>query len=161
MQKAIMLVLLMTLCASCGNNATPSQPPSAAAATPSTPDPRIIYDLRDKCGREAREWFKHFYGDGVSRKSDGESHSSYTNHYNERLNRCYALLASNVVIRDEQTHKIILSDQRALVDVSENKDIGNYLKLSDMDNAMACKIGEQKCSSLEEWESLAASYMDQ
>jgi hypothetical protein len=166
MRKTILAAGMVAafLFASCSENAAPVVPqskPSPVQSAPPALDPRIIYDLREKCGRDTREWFKHFYGDGSSRTTDGESHSSYTNHYNERLNRCYALLASTGFIRDSKTHKVRMSDDRTLVDVSENRDLGNYFKFSDMDRSMACNIGDKNCASRGEWEGLVAPYMEQ
>jgi hypothetical protein len=160
----IPVALLPPLCAACGINASPPPPPQQApppvSQAPPVPDPRVVYDLREKCGREAREWFKHFYGDGHSRDVNGESHSNYTNHYNERLNRCYALLGTTGFIRDSSTHKLKESDNRVLVDVSENKDLGSYFKFSDMNRPMECNVGEKNCESLDEWNGLTALYVE-
>jgi hypothetical protein len=122
-------------------------------------DPRVAFDLQERCGRDARDWFQHFYGDGQSHGKDFSS-SNYTNHYNAKLNRCFAVVSSFSTLRDEKTKQTKSSDDRHLVDINENKDVGSYFKFSDMSGPMQCSVGENRCASQGEWEATVASYMD-
>lgn len=141
----------------CAPYAASSPPP--AASQPS--DPRLMYDLSEKCGRDSREWFKHFYGDGRTSDSDSSTMSGYTNHYNTKLNKCFALLEGTGTLHDVKTRKTRVSDSRQLVDVNENRDTASYFRFLDMDRTMMCSLGEKVCGSLQEWQSLVAPYMEQ
>ncbi len=41
------------------------------------------YELQERCGKRAEEFFKREYGSGISHTEDGYSMSGYTNHYNK------------------------------------------------------------------------------
>ena len=154
---AVCLLFGVFLLASCTKN----QQPPPIAAVPSglaVPDPRIAYDLREKCGRDAREWFQHFYGDGQSHTKDFST-TSFTNHYQAKLNGCFAVVRGFTVLRDEKTKKSKNSDDWHLVDISENNDLGAYFQFSDMPTPMACSVGNLQCGSREAWETLTAPYM--
>ncbi len=53
------------------------------------------------------------------------------------------------------------ADDRHLVDVVENNDVGAFFKFSDMAVPMQCTFGERRCGSLAEWEAIVAPYMDE
>jgi Protein of unknown function (DUF4236) len=154
-------VTVAALSISCSNQTPPPQPPPVAVIPPpAAPDPRIAYDLQEKCGRDAREWFKHFYGDGQSHTKDFSS-SSYRNHYSAKLHRCFALLSSFSILRDDKTKKMKSADDQHLVDINENNDIGTYFKFSDMQTPMSCSLEDQKCGSPEEWKMAIGPYLEQ
>jgi hypothetical protein len=146
--------------ASCGDKHLPPPASAPVAAEPIKPDPRIDYDVREKCGRDARDWFQHFFDDGQSHTKDFSS-SNYTNHYNVKLNRCFALVTTFSVLHDEKTKKSKSADDRHLVDIAENNDIGTYFKFSDTLAPMQCAFGERRCASQGEWEAAVAPYMEQ
>jgi hypothetical protein len=87
--SAGLLMLLLLISASCGNSAPP---PSAVQSPSPAANPRIVYEMREKCGRDAREWFQHFYGNDPEPVGGFAFNNDFKNHYNERLNRCYAVL---------------------------------------------------------------------
>ena len=134
-------------------------PGVAAAPIPPT-DSRVTYELRERCGRESRDWFKHFYGDGASKTKDYEGTSGYTNHYNIAQGRCLALITTVGFSRSAKTDKVNMSDARDLVDVSENKTIGEYYRFRDNAQPMQCSLAGADCTSQNGWESLAAPYME-
>jgi hypothetical protein len=161
--SAVFIALAGSLSASC-NNATPvasQQAPIPAPPALSTPDPRIVYELREKCGHDAREWFQHLFGNGTFNAKNFTSTSGFSNHYNEHLNRCYAVLATSRILRDQKTNKVRMSESKNLVDIAENKDRASYFKFSDMDRPMTCNFEDRYCATLEEWEGLVVPYMGQ
>src|ERR1700736_6554648 len=88
----VLVVVALSASVSCSNEEPPPQlarPPATSVSLAPTaapaPDPRISYDLSEKCARDAREWFKHFYGDRNSSNREGTSMSAYSNHYNAKL----------------------------------------------------------------------------
>jgi hypothetical protein len=145
----------------CPKTPSVATPVPGIAVAPRPPiDPRVTYELRERCGRESREWFKHFYGDGSSKSQDYEGFSSYTNHYNTQQERCLALITTSGFSRSAKTNKINMSDARDLVDVSENKTIGEYFRFRDNAQPMQCSLAGTDCNSQNGWERLVAPYMD-
>jgi hypothetical protein len=139
------------------------EPPAKVVTAPAlttqpVANPGTLYDLQEKCGRVARDWFKQFFGDGQSHTKDFSS-SNYTNHYNGKLNRCFVVVASFSTIRDDKTKQIKSADDRHLVDVNENAAVGAYFKFSDMQRTMSCGVAGQNCGSQPEWEQAVNSYM--
>lgn len=147
----------------CGQRAAPpttsSQPNSESAPKP--PDPREIFELREKCAHEALLWFKELYGSsGYSKSGDTESRSDYTNHYNLNSNRCFALVSSTNITSDSKTHKMSMAVARSLVDVQENRTLGDYFKSNDLPVPTLCSFGESSCTSQIDWEQHAKPYME-
>lgn len=152
--------IILTACNS--GNPLPAAPVTSVpiVSTMAAPDLRSDYELREKCGRDAREWFQHFFGNGQSHTKDFSS-SNYTNHYNAKSNRCFALVTSFSTMRDDKTKQMKSADDRHLVDINENNDVGSYFKFSDMSQPMQCAFGERHCASQGEWEATVAPLMAQ
>ena len=55
---------------------------------------RELYDLQDKCGRRAAEVFARDYQ--YFETSDERHFSSYQNHYQPRLNKCFLLVLRRI-----------------------------------------------------------------
>jgi hypothetical protein len=55
---------------------------------------KITYELQERCGRSVEEWFKREYGNGYERTKDGRRLTTFRNHYNSRMNKCFMLLTS-------------------------------------------------------------------
>jgi hypothetical protein len=153
--------------ASCGEKsqaplAQMTAPEIAKPAPPSTPDPRAVYELRERCGKDAQAWFHHYYEENVS-KVPGYSliNSSFTSHYNERMNMCFAVVNSLTSVHDDKTNASKLFDSRSLADVLENKDRGTFAKFSDMNAPMGCSVDGKNCASAQEWEGLTKPFMEQ
>jgi hypothetical protein len=163
-----LLIISVLFLASCSKKpqpppaSTPGIAPQIAQPAPAAPDPRIVYDLREKCGRDAQAWFHHYYEENVT-KVPGYSliNSSFTSHYNERMNRCFAVVNSLTSARDDKTKAVKFFDSRSLADVLENKDRGSFAKFSDMNGPMSCSVDEKHCASAQEWEGLAKPFMEQ
>jgi hypothetical protein len=50
------------------------------------------YELREKCGKYCDEIFKREYGNGLTSDESSSMISSYQNHYNKKLNKCFILV---------------------------------------------------------------------
>lgn len=147
------------LLASCDSRPAP---PTAQAAAPTVsvaakPDPRIAYELDEKCGRNAREWFKHFFEDDHTPNVT----SSYANHYNTAKNRCIVLVSTSIYSKDKKTGKVRMSQSGDLTDVLENRDFGSYFKSVDTGHFLTCSVNDKPCTSTDEWDALAKPYMEQ
>lgn len=148
-------ILCTAVIVSCTNAETPSQQmaPAGASPAPTVPDPRIVYDLREKCGREAREWFKQAWGDGAPK--DMPVTADYTAHYNQQLNRCYLLLEVTT------SGKTNVMKDKSLLDVSENKGLADLSQSSKFEQPTQCTIGNQSCVSHADWDAFVAPFMNQ
>jgi predicted small lipoprotein YifL len=180
--------LILVSLAACGNHGAPPYAPdastapspaapAAAQASPSTAaptaaatgvaaarsdagaDPHVLYDLREKCGEDARRWYQHFYEEtGAHRKQPQVSHG-FTSHYNARLNDCFALTSSIGSIEEIKSRVAKVVEAQNLSGVLENKNIGIFLIEADATAPAECRVADQVCKSREEWESLTARYM--
>ena len=114
-----------------------------SSAADQTLDRNEIYELREKCGKTATEFFKRyrFEGDGL-----------YQNHYNTKLNICF------IDISDVPAHNKRSSMIEQLVDVNENKIYAAYS--DDGDRKMVqCYVGTKDCMSGAEFHELIKPYM--
>jgi hypothetical protein len=159
MLRGVAVITLATAISASCSNSTPS---AAAKLSPEhAQTPGIVYDLREKCGRDARDWFQHFHGADIN--SDVPSafittQDEYSNHYNETLNRCYALVLISKMITSE---KGVRTQEMDLVEVNENRQLGRFFINSTLDKPMYCNVEDQKCNSQAEWANLTAPYMSQ
>jgi hypothetical protein len=130
-----------------------SAPPATAG------DPRALFELREKRGKDAQEWFEHQYSDGGpwDPGEDANESNSYTNHYSQRLNRCYTVVSTSRVLHVDE--KSIRMKAKRLVDVNENKEMGVSTEFSDATTPKKCEVADRECRSEWIWDSLADSYM--
>jgi hypothetical protein len=122
--------------------------------------PQAAYDLQERCGRAAREWFRAFFGNGQSQTRDGPQTSNYTNHYSASLGRCYAVVTSLLSIKDKKTGAASLTQAQTLVDVNENKTLGTYFKFIDHSQPPMCGVQGVGCTTDDEWTNLLKPYME-
>ena len=116
------------------------------------------YELSERCGRTAREWFKQFYGNGLEVKATEHSHSVYSNHFSTDKGRCYALVS----ISGEVNHSMGPTDRlqsNALFDVNENKKIGEYVRVDGPNAGTTCAMNGEDCKDVAGWQKSAAPYM--
>jgi hypothetical protein len=160
-------ITIAVLLTSCGEK--PQPPPVLApgigppiAPAPTAPDPRVVYELREKCGKDAQAWYHHYFEENVT-KVPGYTliNSSFTSHYSERMNQCFAVVISLTSSRDDKTKVVKFFDDRLLADVLENRDLGTFMKFSNMDRPMDCSVHEKNCTSLDQWQDLTKPFMEQ
>jgi len=96
---------------------------------------RVVYELRERCGKRAAEVFKQEYGPATN-VENGQMLSNYENHYSSKLNKCFFLEVSDSYIRNKGifTH----SRSMRLFDLNDNKEYGTFFELFDT-GVMACK----------------------
>ena len=145
------------LLVSCNKKAQPS--PTQAA--PLKPDPRAVYELHEKCGKDAAEWFKREH-ESASMASNNvlTVQNEYTNHYNERLNRCYAVVSKVDFTSNSKGESHRLQGE-TLADVNENRLVGRFFSNTTNDRPLKCNVDSSTCASLDEWQALAKPYMEQ
>ena len=138
--------------------------PATRAASPGTsapapPDPQVVYDLREKCGEDARRWYEHFYEAGGSHSRPPAARRGFTSHYNTRSNECFALTSSISSIKVLESRHAEVVEMQTLSNVLENEDVGTLLNRADAATPAECHVAQQVCKSRAEWESLTAPYM--
>jgi hypothetical protein len=150
MTRTSLWALLLASTVACS---PPAAPPKMALAP--TPNSRVVYELREKCGKDSSDWFRREHGevtDGLSVKIK----NNYSNHYSVSLNRCYAVASDTTVLSAVKGVSTIV-DRAIVVDVNENREIGLYFQNSK--GFLKCAVDNSPCSSLDEWKHLANSYM--
>lgn len=153
----VLLVAIVAafLLASCSQS---SVPPTKIAAPIVRNMRSETYDFQEKCGRDARDWYKDFFEDDHSAP---DVTSNFTNHYNTAKNRCFALVSIDIITRDKKTGKINQSRSSIPTDVLENREIGNYFQSVDTGHFLVCILDDKTCASTGEWDALVKPYMGQ
>src|SRR5262249_11283923 len=137
-------------------------------ADPSPPPPpnseqvaKARYELDEKCGADARAWFKANYSEPPDPiKVEGGREiaslpSTYQNHYSHTFNGCFAVL--DTITSFPAPHaQVVRTD--ALWDVNENRRVG-VLVQKDMQTVTACDVEGTKCATKDEFEGMARHYM--
>jgi hypothetical protein len=108
-------------------------------------------ELQQKCADQAREVFSH---DVLASK---DPLSSFTDHYNTELNRCFVLIHSSVVNAKDGT----VLETNFLSDAYERKSYAVYRKENDkVICSVALPSGEKAaCHSTDEFDDLIRAYM--
>jgi hypothetical protein len=134
---------------------------SARLAPVTDRDRGVNLELQEKCGRDAREWFKEFHeGDSVATGPVVTLQNEYSNHYSEKRSRCYALVLQSTSISRGAKPAALLHTM-LLADVNENREIGRFFENTSGSVPVKCNLDDHGCSSQQEWQSLAAAYMAQ
>ena len=63
------------------------------SATRAEPN-KVLYELQERCGKQASETFQKEWGANVVNTKDGQTLANFENHYNAHLNKCIYLESS-------------------------------------------------------------------
>jgi hypothetical protein len=117
-------------------------------------DRKQIYELRERCGKNAAEYFPRS-------TLCGGTERSYTNHYNVKLNVCFIDVKETCGAKHAGTNgKLKFAEY--LIDIDENKEYGTYYGLAgsiDNKSTIMCKVGELDCENVEKFWKLIKPYM--
>lgn len=113
----------------------------------------VQYQLSERCGKTAHEWFKDEWGDGIATKDGTQMMATYSNHYNRKLNACMLLLTMTTMQGKTELVSYILFD------VNEQKDYGECDELTNHDCAASCHVTSNICKSYDEWRGLVEPFM--
>jgi len=81
------------------------------------------YELQERCGRRAAEFFDRVKKELQSMEGPLRwFHSTYQNHYNSRLNKCF-ILEDTIITADNDPS---LDHSFSITDINENKKYGVY-----------------------------------
>ncbi len=128
-----------------------------AADKKSNLDRKQIYDLTERCGKSAKDFYEQKGFDQIL--AGKSSYHEYQNHYNVRLNKCFILITGFNIVSDKDkpdTHKTLW---RYIYDVHENVELGEMLTFDD--NIDTCIMLGAKCNSEAAWFSLIKPYMQE
>ena len=156
---AVTLTTLVAAALTACNQVPAPSPPREAAPTILTD--AQWYDLRERCGHTAREWFKQFYGSGATNSASSSAQSGYENHYDSKLNRCFARLTTTSADRDAKTRKIISTVTTTLADVDENAELGTYSATLGPLHQLECQTDAGSCANRNEWYNWANKLMSE
>jgi len=116
-----------------------------------------IYELNEKCGKHAATLFKKEYGNGFQRSTSGIMFTSYTNHYNVKLNKCFVLMTTT----SHPNKKEDVLYMKELWDINENKQYGSMARFQKQSIPIGCSVEDRICQSEREWDSLVKPYMEE
>jgi hypothetical protein len=119
---------------------------------------KVLYELQERCAKEARGLFQKQWGDGVVKTDDGQIDEGYENHYNARLNKCFYLEMQTFYPR-EGTGGQIQRDS-TLYDLHENKEYGQCHKVENGYTSPMCTMRGTFYSE-EEWNVLLKPFMEE
>jgi hypothetical protein len=108
-----------------------------------------LFEHQTMCGNAARDWY-------AKEVAGSEGGFGLNSHYNQKLNRCFLVWTyGNAGTNTDQAWST------ALVDVNENRQIGDVLQHLNSDKAARCEIEGQTCLNETEWKRLLQRYMEQ
>jgi len=117
-----------------------------------------VYELSQECTKLAAElWDKTAVVRSAVASDPGGSKlkSSYTNHYNSKLNKCMAVMTADTIPKDKSG----TMHNKSLFDLHENSEMATFL--SDGKQVVLCKVQDKSCSSESEWDALVKPYMEE
>jgi hypothetical protein len=136
------------------------QSETSSKASSSVRSAREDYEMRERCGKVAADWFKNYFG-----SKETESYvtpADYSNHYNRKLNKCFVLANGTSYPKSKRNKNDKFSYEKfvqaILLDVNENKLYGGFFETDG--KLDSCKVLEVPCTSLDDWKRLVRSYME-
>jgi hypothetical protein len=115
--------------------------------------------LQEKCAEGAKKFFLDC-GGYSSRSEDSSITCNYTSHYNKKLDKCFIRI--NCVTLHLKHKEGELGEANTLcfqvIDIFKRKLHGEYETLPVFSR---CEVGNKKCDSLEEFETLIKPYMEE
>jgi len=127
-----------------------------------TPDAlKVEYELQERCGKSAQEYFKRKYGNGSVVTEDGREETSYANHYNKKLNKCFVTTTLHNYVYKGGQPEYAKSFFITLLDVNESKEYGRFFNIYPKDTPALCEIEDKRCASYAEWDATLKTYMEE
>ena len=128
-----------------------------AASREQDMDRNTIADLRERCGKSAEEYFTGRFGSGIKDDDFGRRIDTYTNHYNEKLNKCFILIDTIII----PNYKIFRTpNAKTLLDIYKDTYYGSYGIARD-GSVNLCEMLKKECHSESEWDALMKPYMEE
>jgi hypothetical protein len=119
------------------------------------------YELQERCGKQAKEFFQRKYGDGVFKTKDGQQEIDYSNHYSKKFNKCFVQITTNNVRYKNKMPEVVTSFEILILNISENKEYGRFVNIYSKDKPALCRVANESCHDILEWEALIKPYMEE
>jgi hypothetical protein len=116
------------------------------------------YELSERCGKQAEETFRKYWGSGSSKTDIGQIIGKYDNHYNYRLNTCFYLEISDSYERGKSPVRLM-----RLYDLHESREIGVFVGTTVFleEKTAHCWVQEKECTGEAEWRALIRPFMEE
>ena len=119
------------------------------------------YELQERCGKQAGEFFQRKYGDGVFKTKDGQQEIDYSNHYSKKHNKSFVQITTNNVRYKNKKPEVVTSFEILVLDINENKEYGRFVNIYPKDKPALCRVANKSCHDILEWEALIKPYMEE
>lgn len=120
---------------------------------------KVLYELQERCGKQATEWFVWEWGrSGIVNTKDGQIMADFQNHYNSKLNTCVVLLNTTNITTKKPTPTTFSSN--TLFDILDNKAIGECWD-TGAPVVINCHVLTDTYTSFEGWRTAVRSYLQQ
>jgi len=131
--------------------------------------PKDLYELQEKCGKLSEELFVKFTmfqnrqrieieggNEGVMVETPhGYQIYYYRNHYHKKWDKCFLIMALDVLNKDKKVIKKV----KSMLDVNDNLTYGSFE--IEPNNVVHCQTIHKLCKSEEEWDLLIKPYMEE
>lgn len=155
MKTWLMLFALLAFTAGCSKGAGDNSASSGGVSKQMEAD----YDLQERCGKRAEQVFKSRWGTGYEHSSGMTVTTTYSNHYNSKLNKCFYEVVAITFFNKS------VSQDNTLRDVNENRVYGIYSDHKDNlalpGVVLGCQVQGVACKSKDEWDVLAKPLMSE
>jgi hypothetical protein len=112
-------------------------------------------DIQAKCAKDSKAWFDQ---NGSGDQGARTRLLVYTNHYSVAKNRCFISVEYRFSLGfPEEWHKVL-----SLNDIYENQKYGEFRETHNGANTTlsGCVVYGKQCDTMQEYQSLAAAYMN-
>ncbi|HEY1757971.1 MAG TPA: hypothetical protein VGG72_21555 [Bryobacteraceae bacterium] len=120
------------------------------------------YDLQAKCSKDARLWFNENW-----QRDKNTIYLEFTNHYDKRFNTCMIEVEFHFNMPDSPQQHWWVNDMSVwniyenlkLADFSEDHITDPTFTTAPRNEVTACESGGNKCTSLDQFNSMSNSYL--
>jgi hypothetical protein len=124
----------------------------------------VSYDLQAKCAKDAREYFDRGW-----RPDKNTVLLDFKDHYNKSENRCFILIEYHYNVELAAPGRTSWTNLMNIYDVQENNEYAEFgenhysyskPKFTTGDEVVLCKVQGQECKSIDEFNKLSSSLMN-
>jgi hypothetical protein len=113
------------------------------------------YELQERCGHSAGEYYKHKYGHPVFADKNLNITQNYASHYSKKLNKCFILVISTTFNNNDFT----ITREKYLSNFQQNSSLAIFKQVDD--KIIYCGGFKKMCQSENEFDSLVKPYMEE
>lgn len=118
------------------------------------------YELQERCGKHAADYFRRNFGNGVSKIEGGQQEIDFSNHFSKKLNKCFIQITTNNIRYKNKNPEVVTSFDIRVLDLNENKEYARYVNVYQKERPALCRVVAMRCNDILEWEALIKPYME-